>query len=92
MESESSTVVGPVTELETARLLATVAETLDVDVSDIDLDTELLKTGRLDSLAMVALVAFLEDDLGVKLGIDQIVPENFASVRQMTRLIGQGRR
>jgi acyl carrier protein len=81
-----------VTESEAAKMLAVVAETLDADISDIDLDTELLQTGRLDSLAMLALVAFLEDELGVKLAIDQIVPENFSSVRQMTKLVEHGRR
>lgn len=71
------------------RLLRVVAETLDIEGSVLSLDTDLLATGRLDSLAMVTLVAFLEDEVGVSITIDQLVPENFASVRRMTELVLQ---
>jgi acyl carrier protein len=80
-----------VTEPELARLRALVATSLDIEVSDIDLDTDLHRSGRMDSLAMVTLVTFLEDELGVRLDIDQIVPENFASVRRLTQLVAKAR-
>jgi acyl carrier protein len=71
------------------RLLGVVAETLDLDLSELNLDTDLLATGRLDSVAMVTLVAFLEDEAAVSITIDQLVPENFASVRRIAELATQ---
>ena len=75
-------------ETDAKRLLSVVAETLDIALSELDLDTDLHATGRMDSLAIVTLVAFVEDELGVKVSVEKIVPNNFSSVRQIAALIG----
>ena len=72
-----------------ASLLRATAETLDLDSATLDEHTDLLSTGRLDSAAMMSLVAFIEDEFGVTLTIDDIVPENFASVSQMKQLLAR---
>jgi acyl carrier protein len=76
---------------ETERLMAFIAETLDMPTSSIELDSDLLQSGRLDSLAIVSLVAFLEDELGVRLAVDQLVPQNFSSARQIVALVQAAR-
>lgn len=46
---------------------------------------------RLDSLAMMRLVAFLESDLGFTVADDQLVLANFENLRSIERLLkGQG--
>lgn len=88
----NSPATGAVSEAEIEQLRAAVAEALDLAVSEIQLDTDLAATGRLDSLAIVGIVAFLADELRVKVAVDQLVPENFSSVLRMTQLVERTRR
>jgi len=78
--------------MEVRKLVEVVAQTLDIEATEIGMDTELPATGRLDSLAIVSLVAFLEDELGLKLPVHEIIPENFASVRRIVALVKRARR
>jgi len=43
-------------------------------------DTLLLDSGILDSLSLLRLVVFLEEQFGITLGDADLLPENFASV------------
>ena len=47
----------------------------------LDDSTALLEEGVLDSLGILELVDFLQDDLGVPVEDDDLVPENFGSVQ-----------
>jgi acyl carrier protein len=87
---DSNPALGP-TQAELDKLLAAVAEAIDIEPSRIALDTDLQETGRLDSMALVSIVTFLDGELGVTLAIDQIVPENFASVRRIAELVATSR-
>lgn len=58
----------------------------------ISIDHPLLEEGILDSLALQQLVVFLEDDFGVQLGDEHFLPENFASIRSIARLMDEIRR
>jgi acyl carrier protein len=42
---------------------------------------------RIDSLGFVRLVAFLESDLGVRLADEELVAENFESLRTLGKLL-----
>lgn len=46
-------------------------------------DTDLIESKILDSLSLVRLVVFLEDELGTKIPLEDVVPDNFASVGAM---------
>jgi acyl carrier protein len=48
-----------------------------------DLDEPL----RIDSLALVRLVAFLETDLGIRIDDEELIAENFATLRKLGELI-----
>jgi acyl carrier protein len=47
-------------------------------------DDDLLADGVIDSMGVMELVSFIEDDLGVQVDDSEIVPENFRSIRALT--------
>lgn len=56
-------------------------------------DTEsLIKAGRLDSLAVVNLVTFLESDFAVDFGRIEFDPERFDTVAEIAAVIEESRR
>ena len=50
------------------------------DLAGVDDSTSLLQAGVLDSLGVMELVAFLQDQYGLTLDDDDLVPENLESV------------
>jgi len=55
-------------------------------------DTEsLIKAGRLDSLAVVKLVTFLEADFGVDFGRVEFDPERFDTVAELEAVVEESR-
>ncbi len=42
---------------------------------------------QLDSLALIRLVAFLESDLGIRVEDDELIADNFATLRKLGELI-----
>jgi acyl carrier protein len=53
-------------------------------ISDQD---DLLGLGVIDSLGVIQLVGFLEDSLKLKIGDDDILPENFQSIDAIAGLV-----
>ena len=49
-------------------------------------DTELVESGRIDSLAILDLVVFVEERFGVSLTADELTPKNLASVSSLASL------
>ena len=50
---------------------------------------DLLDSGILDSLGVLELVTFLEEELGVLIVDDELVPENFSTVERLARFAGR---
>ena len=50
-------------------------------------DQDLLETGILDSLGVLELVAFIEKEYGMSVNDDELMPENFRSVDQLTAFV-----
>lgn len=67
------------------RVLALVRDQLNVDVPDPD--TDLIGTGLLDSLAIVMLIAALEESFGCVLPLDDFDIEHFRSARRVTAFL-----
>ncbi len=42
---------------------------------------------QLDSLALIRMVAFLESDLGIRVEDEELIAENFATLRKLGELI-----
>lgn len=63
------------------------------DESRLAVDTPLLEQGIIDSLRLLQLVQFMEEQFGVSIADTDLVPENFHSVNALTRLVAgkQGR-
>lgn len=48
--------------------------------SPLEHDEDLLAAGLIDSQGIVALVSFLEGELAIEIGDEDLVPENFQTV------------
>lgn len=75
------------------QIRAFLAEELDqrghaVTVTD---DLPLLEQGLLDSLMIMQIVGFLEETYQIGIDPEEIVPENFVTVRNMAMLVQQRR-
>lgn len=56
-------------------------------VDELDASFRLIESGGLDSLAILHLVSFLEDEFDIELTNDDLVLENFATVGDVVRLV-----
>jgi acyl carrier protein len=54
----------------------------------IDVETDLVGSGALDSTAMMELVVWVEDRYGIQVALEDLVPENFGSVRRLAGYLG----
>jgi acyl carrier protein len=59
----------------------------DTAARDIPDDLDLMETGVVDSLGLLKLVAFLEQELQVVIAPEVMVPANFSSIAAMLKLI-----
>lgn len=59
-----------------------MAATLDEDVS-------LLETGMIDSLNLVKITLFIEEEFQIKLSDEDLIPENFETLNAMQTFIGK---
>jgi acyl carrier protein len=53
----------------------------------IESQTSLIEAGILDSMLLLKLVEFLEEQFAISIGSDEITPENFEAVDDIVRLI-----
>ena len=51
------------------------------EFQEIDVDTDIAGTGLLDSVAMLELLLWLEDDKQIRIPDEELLPENFQSAR-----------
>ena len=56
-------------------------------VSGLTTDYLLIENEVLDSMAIFETVAFLEDQFGIEVQDDDLVPENFATIGAIARLV-----
>ena len=64
-------------------LLAQVEALVAADVDAVDVDTDLLLEGLVDSMGVVELVQWIEDRCAIRIDPADVVLENFRSVRAM---------
>jgi len=60
---------------------------LNLEISSVD--TDLVGTGLLDSLALVELLAQLEETFGVSISTDELELENFRSIASIAGFVSQ---
>jgi acyl carrier protein len=69
-------------------ILELIRNRLNIDVVDVDVD--LIETGLVDSLALVMLIAALEEMFACELPLDDFDIENFRSPRRIARYLDGG--
>ena len=69
------------------KLTELFAKKLNLEVSSVD--TDLVGTGLLDSLALVELLAQLEETFGISVSTDDLEFENFRSITSIARFVVQ---
>jgi acyl carrier protein len=69
------------------KLTELFAKKLNLEVSSVD--TDLVETGLLDSLALIELLAQLEETFGVSVSTDDLELENFRSIASIAGFVGR---
>ena len=59
--------------------------------ASFDADSNLIESGLIDSVGMMELVVWCEEEFGVEVDTDDLVPENFASVNAIAEFIERAR-
>lgn len=66
--------------------LKAILEDLRPDV-DFDKEEKLVDGNILDSFDIITLVAKISEEMGVEIGVDELIPENFNSLKAMEKLL-----
>lgn len=56
---------------------------------DFETEKELIDDGLLESFDVITLIAEIEDQFGIEVPAEEIMPENFNSAKDMWRLLEQ---
>jgi acyl carrier protein len=59
----------------------------DLDLEVLGDDDTLLAPGRLDSIGVLRLVSWLEEEFGIQVLDDEVVPENLETVRRLSDMV-----
>jgi acyl carrier protein len=59
------------------------------DEKDFDENTNLIERGIVDSMSLVRLISFLEENYNVQVQDEDIVPENFSSLTKIAGFLGR---
>lgn len=70
------------------RLRTFIAETQSWSGSPAELtaDYHLIENGVIDSLGIFQIVTFLEEDIGITIEDDELVPENFSTISSIAAM------
>ncbi len=71
------------------RLLQFVSTEVSVSPDPIEADTDLLLTGAVDSLGVIRITQWMEDELGVEVDPVDVTLENFQTVARMIAYLGR---
>lgn len=64
-----------------------LVEDLDIDVPPGGLTNDFPLSGRVDSLGLLEMVTFIEEEFGVTVANTELVPKNFDSLGGMVRFV-----
>jgi len=62
------------------------------DEKDFDENTNLIERGIVDSMSLVRLISFIEENCDIQVQDEDIVPENFSSLNKISSFIGERRK
>ena len=64
----------------------------DRDLKDLKPDDSLLSKGLLDSMSILKTVTFCEEQFGITIPDDEVLPDNFESVKAIAQLVERVKR
>lgn len=71
-----------------SQLLDFISKELAKGVKDVDVSKDsLVETGIIDSVGIMKLVEHIEGTFKVKIGDDELLPENFDTLDEITKLV-----
>ena len=59
------------------------------DEKDFDENTNLIERGIVDSMSLVRLISFLEENYNIQVQDEDIVPENFSSLHKIADFLAR---
>lgn len=59
----------------------------DIEQDQLPVDTDLLATGIIDSLSLVRLVVWIEEEFDISMGDIEIAPQDFRTVEKVSAFI-----
>jgi acyl carrier protein len=62
------------------------------DEKDFAENTNLIERGIIDSMSLVRLISFIEENYEIQVQDEDIVPENFSSLNKISSFIGERRK
>jgi acyl carrier protein len=62
------------------------------DEKDFDENTNLIERGIVDSMSLVRLISFIEENCDIQVQDEDIVPENFSSLNKISSFINERRK
>jgi acyl carrier protein len=61
----------------------------DAAEDEIPADFDLIENGVIDSLGLLKIIAWVEEQLGIQIEIEEMVPENFTSIAAIDALLAR---
>lgn len=65
------------------KLMDFLCKNFMVEEDEIDLETSLIDQGIIDSFGLIEIATFIEEEIGVKVGEDQMIRPNFGSFNKI---------
>jgi acyl carrier protein len=62
----------------------------DLNLAGIEDDEPLLESGIIDSLGVLKILAFLDEEFGIDLSADQVKVEKFKNISSICALVDEG--
>ena len=59
------------------------------DEKDFDENTNLIERGIIDSMSLVRLISFIEENYEIQVQDEDIVPENFSSLNKISSFVAE---
>jgi len=56
-------------------------------IKNVGNDVPLLKNGHIDSLGILDVVTFIENEFGIVISDEELLPENFESISSLTNFV-----
>jgi methoxymalonate biosynthesis acyl carrier protein len=62
-------------------------EEIGGNIPKLEIETHLIEEGILDSLMILSLIAFLDEEFKITLNEEEINPESFATIQEIANLV-----